>query len=60
MMIIYQNRNMSYNDDNQFKTAKKHSIICKCGGFLLLLQNEIMIGSMVLYKLLMYKQKGYD
>ena len=51
---------MAYNEDNQTKTAKKHSIICKCGGFLLLLQNEIMIGSMVLYKLLMYKQKGYD
>lgn len=51
---------MEYYDDNQTKTAKKHSFICKYGGFLLLLQNEIMIGSMVLYKLLMYKQKGYD
>ena len=39
---------MAYYEDNQIKTAKKHSIICKCGGFLLLLQNEIMIGSMVL------------
>ena len=51
---------MVYNDDNQIKTAKKHSIFWKYSGFLLLLQNEIMIGSMVLYKLLMYKQKGYD
>lgn len=39
---------MAYNDDNQIKTAKKHSIFWKCGGFLLFLQNEILNGSLVL------------
>ena len=51
---------MAYNEYNQTKIAKKYSIIWKYGGISLFLQNEIMIGSMVLYKLLMYKQKGYD
>lgn len=39
---------MAYYEYYQFKTAKKHSIFWKCGGFLLFLQNEILNGSLVL------------
>ena len=34
---------MAYNDDNQTNIAKKYSFFWKYGGFLLLLQNKIVI-----------------
>ena len=40
---------MPYYNDNQSKTAKKCTFFWKYGGFLLLLQNKILTGSMVLY-----------
>lgn len=40
---------MAYYDDNQIKTAKKCTFFWKYSGFLLLLQNKILTGSMVLY-----------
>ena len=40
---------MAYNEDNQTQTAKKFSFFWKYGGISLLLQNEILNWSLVLY-----------